>query len=71
MEGTTESVNDIPLSLKATLVDENGVPYREFRRSLKPRWVRVWLELGVAYLVLAAVLAALVLLDPALPWAAS
>jgi fatty acid desaturase len=69
MEGTTESVNDIPLSLKATLVDENGVPYREFRRSLKPRWVRVWLELGVAYLVLAAVLAALVLLDPALPWA--
>jgi fatty acid desaturase len=69
MEGTTEAVNDIPLSLKATLVDESGVPYREFRRSLKPRWVRVWLELGAAYLVLAAVLAALVLLDPALSWA--
>jgi fatty acid desaturase len=69
MEDTTEAVNDIPLSLKATLVDESGVPYREFRRSLKPRWVRVWLELGAAYLVLAAVLAALVLLDPALPGA--
>jgi fatty acid desaturase len=69
MEGTTEAVNDIPLSLKATLVDESGLPYREFRRSLKPRWVRVWLELGAAYLVLAAVLAALVLLDPVWPWA--
>ena len=26
--------NDIPLSLKATLVDDRGVPYREFRRGL-------------------------------------
>jgi fatty acid desaturase len=65
---STEAANDIPLSLKATLVDESGVSYREFRRSLEPRWWRVWLELGGAYLVLAATLAVLVLLDPAWPW---
>jgi fatty acid desaturase len=67
--GETEAINDIPLSLKGTLVDENGVPYREFRRSLEPRWLRVWLELGAAYLVLAGVLATLVLIDRAWPWA--
>lgn len=68
-EGSTEAINDIPLSLKGTLVDESGVPYRDFRRSLAPRWLRVWLELGAAYLVLAGVLVALVLTDPAWPWA--
>jgi fatty acid desaturase len=68
-EVATETVNDIPLALKETLVDDRGVPYREFRRSLTPRWGRVWLELAVAYAVLAAVPAALVLVDPGLPWA--
>lgn len=61
--------NDIPFSLKATLVDDRGVPYREFRRGLTPRWGRVWLELGGAYLVLAATVAGLVLWSPDLPLA--
>jgi len=60
-------VNDIPLSLKATLVDDHGLPYRDFRRSLTPRWARVWLELGSAYAVLVGVLAVLVVMDPAWP----
>jgi fatty acid desaturase len=61
--------NDIPLSLKSTLVDDRGVPYREFRRALEPRWGRVWLEIGAAYGVLAAVLAALIVWDPGWPLA--
>ena len=59
--------NDIPLALKGELVDDRGVPYRDFRRQLEPRWSRVWLELGAAYLVLVLVLAAIVVLDPAWP----
>jgi fatty acid desaturase len=61
--------NDIPLSLKATLVDDRGVSYRDFRRGLKPQWARVWLELTAGYVVMAAVLAALVLGSPAWPLA--
>src|SRR5262245_52827784 len=61
--------NDIPFSLKATLVDDRGVPYREFRRGLTPRWGMVWFELGGAYLVLAAVVAGLVVWSPGLPLA--
>jgi fatty acid desaturase len=61
--------NDIPLSLKATLIDDRGMPYREFRKGLEPRWARVWLALGSAYLVLAATVAALVLIEPGLPLA--
>jgi fatty acid desaturase len=56
--------NDIPLSLKGELVDEHGVPYRDFRSRLKPRWGRVWFELAAAYLVLALVLAGIVVLAP-------
>jgi fatty acid desaturase len=70
MMGAVEvASNDIPLSLKGELVDDRGVPYRDFRRQLTPRWRRVWLELGGAYLFLAVVLAAITLLDPAWPLA--
>lgn len=61
--------NDIPVSLKATLVDDRGVPYREFRRALQPRWWRIWLELGAAYLALTAILAGLIAWDPGWPLA--
>jgi fatty acid desaturase len=61
--------NDIPLSLKATLVDVRGVPYREFRRGLKPRWWRVWLELAAGYAVLVATVAVLVATNPGWPLA--
>lgn len=59
--------NDIPFSLKSELVDDLGVPYRDFRRQLTPRWGRVWLELGAAYLVLTLALALIVVFDPAWP----
>ncbi len=61
--------NDIPLALKATLIDDRGVPYREFRRGLTPRWVRIWLEIGAAYAALALTLAGLAWWSPRLPWA--
>jgi fatty acid desaturase len=61
--------NDIPLSLKSTLVDDRGVPYREFRKALTPRWGRIWLEIAAAYVVLGLTLTALALWSPALPWA--
>jgi fatty acid desaturase len=61
--------NDIPLSLKATLVDDRGVPYREFRRGLEPHWLRVWLEIGAAYAVIAVVLIGLIVWSPGWPLA--
>ena len=67
MGGVEVVSNDIPLSLKGELVDDEGVSYREFRSRLSPRWGRVWLELGAAYVVLALVLAAIVVLDPSWP----
>jgi fatty acid desaturase len=42
-------------------VDDRGVPYREFRRSLSPRYGRIWLQIAGGYGALAAILAALVL----------
>ena len=69
MGGMEIASNDIPLSLKGELVDDRGVAYRDFRRELSARWGRVWLELGAAYVLLAVVLAAIVLLDPAFPLA--
>lgn len=60
---------DIPISLKAKLVDEDGLAYRDFRRGLTPRWWRVAFDLVAAYSVLIATLAGIVLLDPGMPWA--
>ncbi|MEK6272618.1 MAG: fatty acid desaturase [Actinomycetota bacterium] len=59
--------NDIPMSLKWTLVDHCGVPYREFRKTLIPRWRRIWLEIAAAYGVLALTLAGLAAWSPSLP----
>ena len=59
--------NDIPISLKGTLVDSEGVPYREFRRRLTPRWWRVGFDLAASYAVLIATLAGLVIWDPGMP----
>ena len=33
--------NDIPISLKASLIDEGGVAYRDYRKGLQPLWWRV------------------------------
>jgi len=59
--GADDVITDIPLSLKATLVDEEGVSYRAFRRTLTPRWGRIAVHIGCGYAALAALLAALVL----------
>jgi fatty acid desaturase len=64
-----EPANDIPLSLKSSLVDADGVPYREFRRGLSPRWLLVWAHIAIAYAALAGILAVLVAWDPGLPLA--
>lgn len=57
-------VHDIPISLKATLVDSARLPYRDFRASLAPRWWRIWLELGLGYAAIAGVLVALAIWRP-------
>ena len=59
--------NDIPMSLKGSLVNEDGLSYRDFRQTLTPRWGRIWLEIAAAYAVLGATLAALVLWSPEVP----
>ncbi len=56
----TGSRNDIPFALKAELVDDRGVAYRDFRRTLTPRWGLVWAHIAGGYCVLAGVLAVLV-----------
>jgi fatty acid desaturase len=59
--------NDIPISLKSTLVDDNGISYRKFRGTLAPRWGRIWVEIAAAYAVLALILVILALWDPGFP----
>ena len=59
--------NDIPISLKATLIDDRGVPYREFRKTLIPRWGRIWLETAAAYVVIALALVGLATWSPGWP----
>lgn len=56
--------NDIPLSLKWELVDEDGVPYREFRKRLEPRWGVVCVHLGLAYVALALIVGSLAVWSP-------
>jgi fatty acid desaturase len=51
--------NDIPFALKATLVDEEGVRYRDFRASLETRWAVVWMHVALGYGALAALVALL------------
>jgi fatty acid desaturase len=58
-------VYDIPIELKATLVDDEGVSYRDFRATLKPRWWTIWAQLGAGYAVLAGVVVGLWLWAPA------
>jgi fatty acid desaturase len=57
-------VHDIPIGLKATLVDDKGVSYRDFRATLDPRWSAIWAQLGAGYAVLAGVVVGLSLWAP-------
>jgi fatty acid desaturase len=58
---------DIPIALKWSLVDDRGTPYREFRRTLTPRYWLIWLHIGAGYVVLVGSVAALVAWAPPLP----
>jgi fatty acid desaturase len=59
--------NDIPISLKATLVDSRGVAWRDFRRTLRPRYGRVWRDIALGYAGVVAVLVVLGIWGPELP----
>jgi fatty acid desaturase len=58
------TVHDIPIALKSTLSDADGLAYRDFRATLKPRWWAVWAQLWAGYSVLAAVDIGLAAWDP-------
>jgi fatty acid desaturase len=60
-DGANDVITDIPLSLKATLVDDEGISYRAFRRTLTPRWGLIALHIVCGYVGLIALLAAVVL----------
>jgi len=62
---------EIPTSLKGELVDDRGVAYREFRKQLRPRYGRAWLDIGAGYAGVVAVLVALAAWDARLPLAAA
>lgn len=66
-DGENDVVTDIPLSLKATLVDDEGVSYRAFRRTLTPRWGLIALHVASGYLVIVVLLAVVVLWAAATP----
>lgn len=55
---------EIPLSLKSSLVGDDGLSYRDFRRSLTPHWARIWLEISGAYAILIATIGSLVWWSP-------
>ena len=59
--------NDIPIEWRSTLVDGQGRSYKEFRTGLTPRYGLVWLQISLGYVVLAAVLTGLAMLDPGFP----
>ena len=52
---------------RSELKDSRGVAFKEYRRSLTPRWGRVWFDIGAGYLVIAATMVALVQLEERLP----
>ena len=49
------------------LVDVQGRTFKEFRRSLKPSFVRVWFEIGSGYVALGLLLWGIVWLDQRFP----
>jgi len=48
---------------KASIVDARGLTFREFRRTLRPRFARVWLDIAMGYVLIGVTAAALVLAD--------
>lgn len=61
--------NDIPFALKASLVDDRGIAYREFRGTLTPRYGRIWAQIALGYLALAGISVGLAIWAPGMPGA--
>jgi len=66
----TTTASDFDRIEKRTLADRHGVPFREFKVALKPRFVKVWLDLLPGHAALAVILAGAVWAQAALPRAA-
>lgn len=52
---------------RETLVDARGRTYKDFRRSLKPRYWRVWLDISLGYAALCSTCIALFVLERSYP----
>jgi fatty acid desaturase len=63
-ESFDEAATDIPIALKGALVDEKGVRYRDFRRTLTPHYGRVWRDIAAGYAFLFTVPVVIALWDP-------
>jgi fatty acid desaturase len=50
------------------LVDSKGIPYRQFRHRLRPRFFRVWLDISLCYAALAMLVVAAACADLLLDW---
>jgi fatty acid desaturase len=67
-ERTRPLVHDIPIGLKSSLADTSGVSYADFRATLEPRYARVWRDIALGWLVVAAVLVLVVVVAPTGWW---
>lgn len=70
-ESATTTASDFDRIEKRTLVDRGGIPFREFKTTLKPRFLAVWLNLLPGHLMLAVILAGAVWAQSELPVAAA
>lgn len=48
---------------KNSIVDDEGVTFRDFRRTLRPRFARAWFDIALGYVLIVATAIAVVALD--------
>src|SRR5688572_26772654 len=67
--GSTVACDCDPLASvdRASLVDSRGVTFEALQKSLRPRYARVWFDVGCGYLALGGA-AALLIATPARAW---
>jgi fatty acid desaturase len=61
------SLPELDRTRREALFDENGQSFQDFRRGLKPNYARVWFDIGAGYVVLAALVGAIVAVDQLAP----
>ena len=49
--GNIDAIPVMPID-KTSLIDPKGLTYKEFKRTLKPRWMILWFELLAGHLAL-------------------